>query len=78
MIHTHIHDNLGISIGNFLIPYYGLMIILGLFAAFLVGYYQIKKYNLSIDYFIFYFKKFFRSAFFCKKRKIRLRILEKY
>lgn len=52
MIHTHIHDNLGISIGNFLIPYYGLMIILGLFAAFLVGYYQIKKYNLSIDDFI--------------------------
>ena len=50
MIHEHV--NLGISIGNFLIPYYGLMIVLGLFAAFWVAYFQVKKYNLSIDDFI--------------------------
>ena len=47
MIHEHV--NLGISIGNFLIPYYGLMIVLGLFAAFWVAYFQVKKYNLSMD-----------------------------
>jgi|GEM_PF-4205782 len=45
MIHEHV--NLGISIGNFLIPYYGLMIVLGLFAAFWVAYFQVKKYNLK-------------------------------
>lgn len=51
-MHEHIHGDLGIHIGDFLIPYYGIMIICGLVAAFFVGYFQIKKYKLNIDDFI--------------------------
>ena len=46
-MHEHIHGDLGIHIGDFLIPYYGIMIICGLVAAFFVGYFQIKKYKLN-------------------------------
>lgn len=50
MLHKHV--NLGISIGNFLIPYYGLMIVLGLMVAFSISYFQVKKYKLNFDDFI--------------------------
>lgn len=45
-------NHIGIYIGNFLIPYYGIFALMGLIAAFCVGYYQVKKYKLSFDNFI--------------------------
>ena len=44
--------NLGIFWGNFFIPYYGLMIVIGLIFATLVALFQIRKYNLDLDNFI--------------------------
>ena len=36
-------NHIGIYIGNFLIPYYGIFALMGLIAAFCVGYYQVKN-----------------------------------
>ena len=46
------HNHIGLYIGKFLIPYYGLFAIMGLAVAFCVAYYQVKKYKLSFDNFI--------------------------
>ena len=40
-------NHIGIYIGNFLIPYYGLFAVIGLTVAFCVAYYQVKRYKLN-------------------------------
>lgn len=45
-------NHIGIYIGNFLIPYYGLFAVIGLTVAFCVAYYQVKRYKLNFDNFI--------------------------
>lgn len=59
------HTHIGLYIGKFLIPYYGLFAIMGLAVAFCVAYYQVKKYKLSFDNFIL---MSCIAGFFCNNR----------
>ena len=45
-------NHIGIYIGKFLIPYYGLFALIGLVVAFCVAYYQVRRYKLNFDNFI--------------------------
>lgn len=58
-------NHIGIYIGNFLIPYYGLFAVIGLTVAFCVAYYQVKRYKLNFDNFILLSCI---AVFFCNNR----------